>query len=69
MAALFSSPSYPKPQPAPAAPMPTDPQVQAIAAAQSAQAASAAGRASTILTGGQGDTSTAPVGKTMLLGY
>lgn len=68
MGSIFS-PSIPKPKPAPPAPTPTDPMVQQIAEAQAAQAASAAGRMSTILTGGLGDTSAAPVVQKQLLGY
>jgi len=55
--------------PAQAAP-PTlaDPSIAAAAAALRAQQAQAAGRASTIFTSGQGDTSTPAIGRKTLLG-
>jgi hypothetical protein len=46
----------------------SDPAAQAAAQAQATAAANAKGRASTILTSGQGDTSTATVQKKSLLG-
>jgi len=61
MTTLFSSP---KPPPVIAAPTVTDPNVQAAAAAQRM----AAGRSSTILTSGLGDTSTPSTAKKELLG-
>ena len=67
MAGLFSSPSVPA-QPQAAPPSVADPSVQAAAAAQRAQMAQAAGRASTIFTSGQGDTSTPVIGRKTLLG-
>jgi hypothetical protein len=58
------TPSLPKPQPVPTI---ADPNVQAAADAQRVAAAQAAGRASTVLTSGLGDTS-APKLKTATLG-
>jgi len=52
----------------PSVPQYTDPAIQAAATAQATAAANAKGRASTILTSGQGDTSTATVQKKGLLG-
>lgn len=49
-------------------PLYTDPSVQAAALAQQKASANAAGRASTILTSGEGDTSTASIGRKTLLG-
>jgi len=57
-----STPTYTPP------PTPTDPTVQAAAAAEASAQASAAGRGSTLLTSGLGDTSQAPVQKKVLLG-
>jgi len=64
MTAMFSSP--PKVQKAKPAPAVTDPSVQAAAEAQRTAQAQAAGRASTILTSGLGDTAAPQIGlKTM----
>ncbi len=52
----------------PAVPSYTDPSVQAAAVAQQTAAANARGRASTVLTGGQGDPSVATTQKKQLLG-
>lgn len=69
MAGIFSSPkaALPPVQPAVAPPTVTDPSVQAAAEQQQASYASAAGRASTILTSGQG-TAAPTVGRKTLLG-
>ena len=58
------------PTPAPVIPVPTlsSPSVLAAEQAQAAATAQAAGRASTLLTGPQGDTSTTAVAKKTLLG-
>lgn len=63
---MFSSPSAP---PVQAAPTVSDTEVQDAAAKERDRARRARGRASTILTGGEGDTSQAPVGPKQLLGY
>jgi hypothetical protein len=65
---LFSSPKQPQVIQSPAAPTPADPSVQLAARDAATAAATAAGRGSTILTGGQGDTSVAPVARKVLLG-
>lgn len=52
----------------PEAPSYTDPAVQAAARAQETATANARGRQSTILTGGEGDTSTVTTAKRDLLG-
>jgi hypothetical protein len=65
---------FPKPKPIPTnapAPKPpgiTDPLTRDEADDERTAAAEAAGRASTIMTGGQGDTSTPTLGKKTLLG-
>lgn len=61
---MFSPPSIPAPPPPPA-PV-TTPEVNGAAEAERQRAARAKGRASTILTGGQGDTTGAPVEKPAL---
>lgn len=68
MGSLFSSPKYLDPGPAPTVPTVTDPSIAAAAAAQQTAAAQSAGRASTILTSGLGDTSAPTTGKKTLLG-
>jgi len=65
---MFSGPPKVTPMAPPAAPTVTDPSVQAAAQAQATAMAQSAGRASTILTSGQGDTSQANVAKKTLLG-
>lgn len=55
---MFSQPSIPTPVAPPAI---NDAEVQAAALAERERAARAKGRASTILTGGEGDTTGAPV--------
>jgi hypothetical protein len=67
MSSLFSSPSMPAPTVI-QTPAPADPGVQQAATDQAAAQARAAGRAATILTSGQGDTSRAPVQRKTLLG-
>jgi len=62
MTAMFSKPD---PPPVPSI---TDPNVQAAAQAQRVAAANAAGRASTILTSGLGDTTEVTTAKKELLG-
>lgn len=56
------------PQPAPAPPAQADPAVEAARQKELEAAMKARGRAATILTGGQGDTSAAPVERKTLLG-
>lgn len=68
MSSLFSSPKSPPPVVIPPAPTITDPSIQAAAQAQQTASAQAAGRASTVLTSGLGDTSTPAIGKKILLG-
>ena len=68
MGGLFSSPSIPAPAPPPAAPTPTDPATQQAAQNLAFSQAQAAGRASTIMTSGQGDQTPAPTVKKTLLG-
>lgn len=65
---LFSSPKTPAPIPQPVVPTPADPAVQQAAQATATAAATAAGRGSTLLTSGQGDTSAATIQKKVLLG-
>ena len=70
---LFSSPSIPSPPPLPPAPNPdTDPgtadKLNEAERKRRQAEASASGRASTILTGGLGDTSEAPIARNVLLG-
>lgn len=60
----FASPSIPSAPPP--APTQSDAEVQAAALAERRRAANAKGRASTILTGGEGDTTGAPVAKPAL---
>jgi hypothetical protein len=67
-AASQGAAKLPSPAAAPAVPSVTDPAVQAAAQSQQAMAAQAAGRTSTILTSGQGDTSTPVIQKSTLLG-
>lgn len=68
MTAMFSSPKTPDVVTPPPPPTPADPAVQQAARDAQTAAAMAAGRGSTILTGGQGDTSKATVAKKVLLG-
>lgn len=68
MVSLFSSPKFPAIPAAPAAPSPTDPAARAAAQELALNQAGAAGRASTVLTGGQGDTAPPPVARKTLLG-
>jgi hypothetical protein len=68
MSGFFSTPKPPPVIMAPPPPTPTDPSVEAAADAQRQAQAQAAGRASTILTSGLGDTSTPTLGKKELLG-
>lgn len=69
MGSLFGSPSPPPPPPPPPpAPTLAAPDVQAAARQQAIDAAQADGRAATMLTGPNGDTSPAPVAKKTLLG-
>lgn len=65
---MFNPPGPPAPPAATSAPTISDPSVQAAAQVQATSAAQAAGRSSTILTSGQGDTSTATIKKSTLLG-
>ena len=67
MGNLFGSPPPPPPPP-PMTPTLASPDVNAAARQQAVDAAQADGRAATILTSGQGDTSAAPVAKKTLLG-
>ena len=68
MGGLFGGVSIPAPvAPAPA-PTPTDPATQQAAQDLAFSQAQAAGRASTVLTSGQGDQTAAPVVKKTLLG-
>ncbi len=62
------APRLPDQGTAPPVPQYTDPSVQAAAAASQAANQRAAGRASTILTSGQGDTSALTTNKKALLG-
>lgn len=55
MAGMFSSPDLPSPPPPTAPPEAEDPEVRAAARRQRVAAAQMRGRASTILTGEQGD--------------
>lgn len=68
MASLFSAPKMPPVPTAITAPSVTDPSVAQAARDQATAAAQAAGRASTIATSGQGDTSTPDTARTTLLG-
>lgn len=61
----FGTPKVPDLQ---AAPAKSDAEVQAAALLERKRAAAARGGASTILTGGQGDVSTAPISRKVLLG-
>ena len=62
---FFSSPSLPPPPPPP---KPSDTEVKSAALAERQRAYRARGRASTILTGGLGDLSPAPIVAKFLLG-
>jgi hypothetical protein len=66
MGSLFS-PSIPQ-RNEPNAPTPSDPAIQAAERSQLTQQGAMYGRAATVLTSGQGDTSPAPVAKKTLLG-
>lgn len=68
MSHLFGSSKPPPLPPAPAPPTNADPSVQAASEEARANAAAAYGRQSTILTSGQGDTSTPALVKKTLLG-
>lgn len=65
---MTSAPSMPAPQPAPPVPTVTSSAVQQAGTDAQTAAAQAAGRASTLLTGGQGDQASATVAKKTLLG-
>lgn len=64
----FFAPSPPRLPPPPPAPSREDPAVEEARRRQVIAARQARGRAATILTGGQGDTSTPELGKKQLLG-
>lgn len=66
----FSPPKFKSPslQDLPSVPTRADADIQAAANAQREEALKKRGRVSTLLTGGQGDTSLAPIGKRTLLG-
>jgi len=72
MSQLFSAPKIPAPVANPAAPAAppkrSDPAVEEARRTALAQAKRARGRRSTIITGGLGDTSNAPVARATLLG-
>jgi hypothetical protein len=68
MSALFDSPKIPASPPPPPAPLPSDTAAQQTAQQQATMEAQAAGRTSTLLTSGQGDTSTPTIAKKTLLG-
>lgn len=69
MAALFSTPKMPAaPTAAPPAPTVTDPSVVAAQQEAAREQAQAAGRASTLLTSGQGASGQAPIVRKTLLG-
>lgn len=70
VASIFSGPSKAAAPAAVYTPPPTqaDPSVQAAARAQAVATANAAGRESTLLTGGQGDTSQPSIASKTLLG-
>ncbi len=65
---FFSAPSPPPPPPPPPPPTRDDSAVEEARRKQLEAARKARGRASTILTGGMGDESPAPVAKKSLLG-
>jgi hypothetical protein len=67
MAGLFSSPKMPDPTPPPA-PSQNDPAVEEARRKEIVAATKMKGRASMLLTGGAGDTSTAPTARRVLLG-
>lgn len=68
MSSLFGGAKAPAPVTYTPPPSQVDPSVQEAVLAQQTAAAQAAGRQSTILTSGQGDTSTPVTGKKTLLG-
>lgn len=68
MSGMFSSPKIPAPTPAPEPPTKDDPSVEEARRKELQAAAKARGRAATLLTGGDGDTSAAPVQRKRLLG-
>lgn len=68
MGGLFSSPKIQAPAPAPPPPGPAAAEVQDAMKRERRRTASATGRASTVLTGGQGLTSEATTASKKLLG-
>ena len=68
MGGIFSSPSIPAPAPAPPPPTRSDPDVQGAAIDARRRLAARSGRASTILTSGQGVTDETPSTTKTLLG-
>lgn len=68
MTGVFSSSPRPAPAPPPPAPSKDDPAVEEARRKELIAAQKAKGRAASILTGGEGDTSAAPVEKKRLLG-
>ena len=68
MGGIFSSPSLPAPPPTPAAPTREDPAVADARRKEQQLATKAKGRRSTLLTGGEGDSSDANLAKKTLLG-
>ena len=68
MGGIFSSPSIPAPEPAPPPPTRSDPEVQNAAIDARRRMAARTGRASTILTSGQGVKDDTPSTTKTLLG-
>lgn len=68
MSGMFSSPKMPDPAPPAPAPTVADPAVEEARRKELLMASKARGRADTLLTGGAGDTSIAPLAKKTLLG-
>ena len=68
MGGMFSKPKRPRPAPAPVAPTMDNSEVQAAAEAERKRAQMMAGRASTMLTGGDGATEDVATAKKTLLG-
>ncbi|WP_428247230.1 hypothetical protein [Ferrovibrio sp.] len=65
MGGVFSGPKVPPPTPVPTL---EDPAIAQARAAQAAAERKAQGRAATVITGGEGDTSEAPLGRKSMLG-